>query len=323
MARSTHCRTPGSSRSKKYWRGTPKVSAPPAGAMPWTLVDFIAWNIRLASATERASGPTWSSVVLKGTTPAHGSSPNVGFRPTMPQAAAGMRIEPPVSVPTEANPIPVTTAAAEPPLEPPADRVRSTGLWTAPKAVSSLVVPNANSCRLVLPMTIAPASRRRLTTGASADAIAAGTFDAAVVGVPRTSTRSFTVIGMPCSGPRYRPAPISRSASAASASACSRISSVNAFRSRRLSALASASRTSSVAEMLRLRSSVAASAMWRPSRPLIMTAPRPPAPAVCRPTPPSAALRWIWPAFRAAASIRGARVAPRQRPQRRARLRQS
>ena len=60
------------------------------------------------------------------------------------------------------------------------------GCATAPKAVSSLVVPNANSCRLVLPMMMAPASRRRLTTGASVDAIGAAARSMPhVVGVPR------------------------------------------------------------------------------------------------------------------------------------------
>jgi hypothetical protein len=43
-----------------------------------------------------------------------------------------MRIEPPVSVPIEAQPIPVTTAAAEPPLEPPAEQAGFQGLRTGP-----------------------------------------------------------------------------------------------------------------------------------------------------------------------------------------------
>ena len=74
---------------------------------------------------------------------------------------------------------PSRTAAAEPPLEPPAIVSDRAGWRPAPKADSSLVVPNANSCRLVLPRMITPASRRRLTTGASADAIGAGTLDRA------------------------------------------------------------------------------------------------------------------------------------------------
>ena len=62
----------------------------------------------------------------------------------MPQAAAGMRMEPPVSVPTDPKHMP-SAAAADPPLDPPADLEGSSGLRTAPNAVSSLVVPNANS----------------------------------------------------------------------------------------------------------------------------------------------------------------------------------
>jgi hypothetical protein len=39
-------------------------------------------------------------VTLSGTTSSVLISPYVGFNPTTPQAAAGIRIEPPVSVPT-------------------------------------------------------------------------------------------------------------------------------------------------------------------------------------------------------------------------------
>ena len=85
----------------------------------------------------------------------------------MPQAAAGMRIEPPVSVPMVASAMPAATLAAEPPLDPPGDRVGSCGLRAGPNAESSLVVPNANSCRLVLPMKTAPAWRRCAIAGAS------------------------------------------------------------------------------------------------------------------------------------------------------------
>ncbi len=179
----------------------PKTSRPPAGATPCTLDPFIAWKSRPASPTLRAIGPTWSNVWLSGTTPAVEISPSVGFNPTMPHAAAGMRTEPPVSVPTDPKHMPFASAAAEPPLEPPADLAASFGCRTGPNAVSSLVVPNANSCRLVLPMTMAPASRRRRTTSASLDGCRAGSADPDVVGVPSTSMRSLTEIGMPCSGP--------------------------------------------------------------------------------------------------------------------------
>ena len=42
-----------------------------------------------------------------------------GLSPTMPQAAAGMRMEPPVSVPSVAMAMPVATLTADPPLDPP------------------------------------------------------------------------------------------------------------------------------------------------------------------------------------------------------------
>ena len=58
--------------------------------------------------------------------------PNVGFSPTMPHSAAGTRIDPPVSVPTEAKHIPAAIAAAEPPLDPPEIRAGSHGLHVAP-----------------------------------------------------------------------------------------------------------------------------------------------------------------------------------------------
>ena len=112
------------------------------------------------SATVRAIGPRWSSDVLSGTTPSHEISPIVALSPTVPHAADGMRIDPPVSVPSAPKHMPAASAAAAPPLDPPADRDGSSGLRTGPKADSSLVVPNANSWRLVLPMMIAPAARR-------------------------------------------------------------------------------------------------------------------------------------------------------------------
>ncbi len=56
----------------------------------------------------------------------------VGLRPTRPQWAEGIRMEPPMSLPWARATIPEATAAAEPPLEPPGVRVVSQGLWVAP-----------------------------------------------------------------------------------------------------------------------------------------------------------------------------------------------
>ena len=52
------------------------------------------------------------------------SRPRLGLRPTRPQQAAGMRIEPPPSLPCATGTMPAATAAAEPPEEPPGVRVR-------------------------------------------------------------------------------------------------------------------------------------------------------------------------------------------------------
>ncbi len=47
------------------------------------------------------------------------SRPRVGFNPTNPQACAGIRIDPPPSLPCEIGTTPAATYAAEPPELPP------------------------------------------------------------------------------------------------------------------------------------------------------------------------------------------------------------
>ncbi len=78
------------------------------------------WSSSAASATLRVSGPTWSCDQESGRAPNLLTRPKVGLMPTMPQHAAGWRIEAPVSLPRAAKARPAATAAAEPPLEPPA-----------------------------------------------------------------------------------------------------------------------------------------------------------------------------------------------------------
>ncbi len=73
-------------------------------------------------ATSRAIGPAWSNEGASGNTPSIGTTPKPGLKPTMPQQAAGMRIDPPVSVPRAPSASPSARAAAEPPLDPPAVR---------------------------------------------------------------------------------------------------------------------------------------------------------------------------------------------------------
>ncbi|GHE90423.1 hypothetical protein GCM10017786_23380 [Amycolatopsis deserti] len=81
-----------------------------------------------ASSTVRAIGPTWSSDHDSGTTPSRDTRSYVGLRPTTPFSAAGTRIDPPVSVPSEKAAIPAATATADPPLDPPATRPVSRAL---------------------------------------------------------------------------------------------------------------------------------------------------------------------------------------------------
>src|ERR1051326_395063 len=104
------------------------------------------------SRTVLVTTPIWSSPDAKATSPQRLTRPYVGLRPTTPHSAAGWRTEPPVSEPRAAGTMRAATAAAEPPDEPPATRVRSHGLGAGPNAEYSVDEPIANSSRLVLPL---------------------------------------------------------------------------------------------------------------------------------------------------------------------------
>src|SRR5262245_42650820 len=89
------------------------------------------------SRTVRARGPA----VLRPSYETAGAGeilPRDGFSPTRPQQEAGMRTEPPPSVPCAAGASPAATAAAAPPLEPPGVRSRSHGLRQAPLSSDSV-----------------------------------------------------------------------------------------------------------------------------------------------------------------------------------------
>ena len=87
-----------------------------------------------ASVTVRAIGPAVSWLWAIGMIPLRLTSPIVGFIPTRPHAAAGIRIEPPPSEPVAHGTRPAATAAAEPPEDPPGVRVKSQGLRVIPFA---------------------------------------------------------------------------------------------------------------------------------------------------------------------------------------------
>ncbi len=122
------------------------------------------------SATLFANGPIESSVVLKGNAPAVGTRWRLGLKPTMPHSAAGMRTEPPVSLPMAISAMRSPTVTAAPEDEPPGTRARSRGLAGVPKCGLAPMAPSANSVMLVLATITAPPARRRRTTGASAAA---------------------------------------------------------------------------------------------------------------------------------------------------------
>src|SRR5687768_6465178 len=105
--------------------------------------------------------PTWAMVLLKGTAPRVLTRVWVGLRPTTPQRAAGMRIEPPASAERAMGQRPAATAAADPLEEPPVMREGSWGLRGEPWWGLMPVTPRPASCMLVLPTRRAPAARRR------------------------------------------------------------------------------------------------------------------------------------------------------------------
>src|SRR5215469_10568555 len=113
-----------------------------------------------ASRTVRVSTP---SIVP----PAHASPTNgplltrarVGLSPTSPHALDGMRMDPPPSLPCAAGTMPLATAAADPPEEPPAERPGSQGLRAAGKLRASVVTVVPISGTFVRPSATKPAAR--------------------------------------------------------------------------------------------------------------------------------------------------------------------
>ena len=151
--------------------------------------------------------------------------PHVTFNDATPHAAAGIRTEPPRSVPTPSGLMPVAIATASPPLDPPGLIAAFHGFIVAPANPLSVCQRNATSGMFVRPTTIAPASRKRSTGGPSLGATASlKTVSPSVVAVPATSMFCLMVTGTPCSDPMalpsaLRPAAMARSAVSAPARA--------------------------------------------------------------------------------------------------------
>ena len=84
------------------------------------------------SSAVRAIGPTVSKSQATGTTPRFETRPQLGRTPVTPLNAAGIRIEPAVSVPSVPAARSAAAQAPEPPLEPPQIRSRAHGLCAGP-----------------------------------------------------------------------------------------------------------------------------------------------------------------------------------------------
>jgi hypothetical protein len=143
------------------------------------------------------SGPAWSQVQDSGSAPANGIASKLGLKPTTPQNAAGIRTEPPVSLPSPATPIPVATHTPAPLEDPPAWRDGSCGFFTSPVHGFSPVPPSAISCMLVLANSNAPAARNRTTAADSAPTSGKAARVPARIGMPRTAYRSLIDTGTP------------------------------------------------------------------------------------------------------------------------------
>src|SRR5699024_4564902 len=116
------------------------------------------------SPTVRVMGPAWARVP-KGLDGNIGMTPYVGLRATIPQNAAGIRTEPPPSVPRASWPRPAATAAEPPPLEPPGVSAGSEGSLPADRSgVPQRAPPAGARGALAQPRA---AGRRPPATGAA------------------------------------------------------------------------------------------------------------------------------------------------------------
>src|SRR4051812_36602736 len=124
----------------------------------------IVLNTNARSAADRARHPDVLSVDHPNGAFGSGTRPTVGRNPVTLQNAAGLRSDPPASLPSAIGTRPQAKATAAPADDPPHVRVRSHGLRVAPKTVLKVCDPAPNSGVLVLPKVIAPAACSRSVT---------------------------------------------------------------------------------------------------------------------------------------------------------------
>ena len=85
----------------------------------------------------------------------------VGFSPTKPHAAAGIRIDPPPSLPCPIGTAPAATIAAVPPLEPPEVSLGFHGFLVTPLRIVSVALFQQNSGQAAVATTTTPAFLKR------------------------------------------------------------------------------------------------------------------------------------------------------------------
>ena len=85
-----------------------------------------------------------------------GTRERVGLSPNNPQLLAGIRIEPALSVACAAGYIPLASASALPPLEPPDLLDKFYGLLVGPKRLGSVEMFTPSSGVFVLPKITSP-----------------------------------------------------------------------------------------------------------------------------------------------------------------------
>ena len=114
-------------------------------------------SISATSATHRPIGPSTQSVSNAGNRLPRGTRPGPGRKPTTPLKLAGTRRLPPRSLPVASGTMPVASATAEPPEEPPALTALSQGFRVWPKTGLNVCAP-AHSGTFDLPTAMAPAA---------------------------------------------------------------------------------------------------------------------------------------------------------------------
>ncbi len=109
-----------------------------------------------------------------------------------------MRMEPPPSEPCAIGQSPAASAAAAPPLEPPALRVRSQGVRQGPFRDESVKAVVPNSGVFVFPRITKPAAFRRVMCARSNSGMfEANACEEYVVRIPAVVSRSLSGIGTP------------------------------------------------------------------------------------------------------------------------------